>query len=107
MVTKLSSKSAVLNDTPFYGDIAPDPNTTTGLTFGYTASIEVNIGDVTNFAAGTEVLADDDVSIVYRESSTIGSALVGSEPASAKGLFIITTASGVITDVKDIRGAYI
>lgn len=107
MVTKISSKSAVLNDTPFYGDMAPDPATTTGLTFGYTASIEVLIGDVTTFSAGTEALADDATSIIFREAGVIGSSLVGVEPASSKGLFIITTASGIITDVKDIRGALI
>ena len=105
MVTKLSSKSAVLNDTPFYGDLAPDPATTTGLTFGYTASTEVSIGTVTNYAAGTELLTDNQASILYRENGVIAHALVASEPAQSKGLYLITTAAGAITVVTDIRGA--
>jgi hypothetical protein len=105
MVLKISSKSAVLNDKPFYGDMAVDPVTTTGLTFGYTTSIEVNVDQVTNFAAGTEVLADNDTSIIFRDTGVIGSALVGAEPVNAKGLYLVTTATGAITNVVDIRGA--
>lgn len=104
MVNKISSISAVLSDSPFYGDLAVDNLLTTGLTFAYTAGVFVEDNTFATIAAGTEALTDDATNIVFRQDSTIGSAVSGSEPNESMRLYTVTTASGVITDIVDTRG---
>lgn len=103
--TAIESKSAVLDDSPFYGDLAPDPATITGLTFGYTAGVFVDGDSFATISAGTEALTDDATNIVFRDGAIMGSAVSGSESNEVKRIYRITTASGVITVIEDIREA--
>lgn len=106
MVLKIDSISSVLDDNPFYGDLAPDPATITGLTFGFTAGHFVDATSATVIAAGTLVLADDAVSIVHRLGAVMADDLEGSEAEEVNRLYRITTASGAITVIEDLRGYY-
>jgi len=104
MVLKIASISAVLSDSPFYGDLAVDNILTTGLTFAYTSGVSVTNDSSTTIAAGTEALTDDATNIVFREGATMGSAVLGSEPDESMRLYTVVTASGIITSIIDTRG---
>lgn len=105
-ILKMPSTSAVLDDNPFYGDLAVNPATTTGLTFGYTAGIFVDDKDTssTTISASTVALTDDATNIVYDNDGTIGVAVSGAEPLEVRRLYEVVTASGSITTITDLRG---
>lgn len=104
MIMRIKSKSAVLSDSPFYGDLAVDAVLTTGLTFAFTAGVSVEDDVATTIAAGTETLTDDATNVVYRQGATMGSAVEDSEPDEVMRLYTVITASGVITSIVDTRG---
>ena len=104
MVNKIDSTSAVLSDSPFYGDLAVDNELTTGLTFAFTAGVSVDGDTASTIAAGTLTLADDDTSVVYRLGTTVDHALEDAEPDESIRLYTVTTASSVITAIVDTRG---
>jgi hypothetical protein len=104
MVGKIQSISAVLNDSPFYGDLAVDPALTTGFTFAYTAGTSVDGNVATTIASGTEVLSANDTFIIFREGATMGNAVQGSEPDESMRLYTVTTDGSAISSIVDTRG---
>jgi hypothetical protein len=84
-------------------DYKHDPTTTTGLTFGYHAGKVRNDNTVTTTAAGTTVLADNDVSFVEVDSAGVVSDNITGFTAGRVPLYEVTTASGAITVITDRR----
>ncbi len=106
MVTKVGNTVAPQEFVEWFNQ---DTDTTTGLTFGYKAgSVMSAAGVITNISAGTVALTDDAINIVYVDFSgtpAIAAAVSTSKPTQATSmfLFIVTTASGSISEVLSLR----
>ena len=108
MTTHLLSHGAMTDNVTVAGNLNVDAATTTGLTFGYTAGFIIT-GTSTGrstVAAGTVTLTDDATNWVYESGSTVA-VNSGATPTSARILYKVTTASGVITAIIDYRGAIV
>lgn len=108
MTTRLLSYGAQTDDLTVGGNLNVNAATTTGLTFGYTAGYIVT-GTGTGrsiVAAGTVTLTDDATNWVYEDGSSV-STNSGTTPTGNRILYKVTTASGVITDIVDYRGAIV
>lgn len=102
MTFKVKANSAVI-DTYMATTCKTDPSTTTGLTFGYTAGLTSDDDTSSIIAAGTLTLVDNDTNYVYVNQGSI--AVATTLPGTISDLcYIVTTASGAITDIEDTRG---
>lgn len=87
-----------------FAQFQPDPDNFSGLTFAVKAGLYTSGDTSTEIAADTVVLTDDATNYVWLDSTN---AIAGgtSIDSDAKAiLFEVTTASGVITAVEDLRG---
>lgn len=88
-------------------DLANDPDTTTGLTYGYKAGrVLVPDGSSNLIAAGTVVLPDDEDSRVIFNTLTEAVEVIDAEairPPTLILLAAVTTAGGAITAIEDQR----
>lgn len=105
MTLRIGANSTILG-TQLYAMFQWDPDTTTGLTFGYLSGYINTTGTNPLFiAAGTVVLTDDTTNYVYATTSAIETAIA--IPVDAEHLLHeVVTASGVITSVTDKRDTY-
>lgn len=100
MTVAMDSQSQVLVDN-FYGNFQVNADGFTGLTFAWQAG-QITGSSSTTIAAGTIAMADDDVNYVYVESGAVATDVT--IPATdVRLLWEVTTASGVITAVADLR----
>lgn len=104
MVQRISEHSRV-QDSEIFSHFLYDPATTTGLTFGYQAGQLTTSTGALTIAAGTEALTDDDVNFVYVSGTLVSSAVTTT--AATYMLYRVTTASGVITLIEDLRGTVV
>lgn len=88
------------------GHFAQDVTNTTGLVFAVYGGFYVARTDVNEIEASTVTLADDDVSQVYLDltTMTVASTIAATPPSTDSiHLFEVTAASGVITVVTEKR----
>lgn len=99
---RIKNTSAVL-DSHISSQLKLDASTTTGLTFGYKAGYAQ--GDSANnlIAAGTVTLTDNTINYIYIKNLDIASSTT--VPTTFDDmLYRVTTASGAITVIEDLRG---
>ncbi len=106
MITKVNSTSRILN-TSLYGEFGVDGANTSGLNFAVFGG-DVTVDLVNNVVAGsTEALTDDATNAVYIDNAfAVGSSLFAALPLTAMALYRVTTVSGAITLVEDLRESY-
>lgn len=103
MVTKISER---LYRPDVENELNEAPENYSGLNFAYSAGIVYTQGGKVNVPAGTILMTDNAVNIVWidYDTETIATATTGSEDTTnAVRLFSVTTLAGVITDVTDER----
>ncbi len=105
MVTRVGNR---VGPVEFSDPFNPDPDTTTGLTWGYKGGVALDEGVVTTIPDGTLTLADNSQNIVYLSyagTPTVSSATVNSKPPQGTSVFlqIVTTVNGSIDNVLDLR----
>lgn len=104
MVTRILSYGATVNST-LNSQYILDPATTTALTFGYKVGQFAKGVTGVETVAGTVSLTDDATNIVAVDNGgTVTAVVSGTEIGNT--LFKVVTASGVITDITDLRQAY-
>ena len=106
MTQHLNTAGVMMELLGMSGNFAIDEATTTGLTLGFFSGIYVSANSVTTIAAGTIVLTDDATNWVTATSGGV-TANSGANPTIPDVLYKVTTASGIITAIVDIRGAII
>ncbi len=106
MTQHLNTTGVMMELLGMSGNFAIDEATTTGLTLGLFSGVYVTANVVQTIAATTEVLADDATNWVFCTAGGVNSNS-GANPSVPQVLYKVTTASGVITAIVDIRGAII
>ncbi len=106
MTQHLNTTGVMMELLGMSGNFAIDEATTTGLTLGYFAGVYIITSSVTQIAAGTIALTDDATNWVTCTSGGV-SANSGANPTVPDVLYKVTTASGVITAIVDVRGAIV
>lgn len=101
MTQHLKTIGRMVESLPINGQYAVDADTTTGLTFGFTAG---RVGTV-DTAAGTVALTDDDDNWITAPAGVV-TKNIGAAPNARELLYKVTTASSVITAIVDYRGGY-
>ncbi len=105
MTVRIGGGSAIL-DTQIYGMFQYDADTSTGLTFGYTAGIVNPSGtNPVDVAAGTVVLADNDTNFVYLTGSSVAAGTTVATDAIAM-MYEVVTSGGAVTTITDLREVY-
>ena len=105
MTTKPLSYGAVINS-QVNGQFLLDPATTTGLTFGFKLGRFSNGPTAVSVSAGTVALTDDATNIVQvSKVGTVTAVVSGAE--SQNVLYKVTTVSGVITAIVDLRSSHL
>jgi hypothetical protein len=81
-----------------------NPDTTTGLTFGYDGATYAINGNPITIAAGTVALTDNATNIVeVTQAGLVQAVTLGNE--SRIFLYKVVTSGGAITSIKDLRAS--
>lgn len=85
-------------------NFAQDPDTTTGLTYGFRSGIVMTSGSLVTVAAGTLAITDNTTTLVYLDlvDNTVKQT-TGAAPSNILKLATLTTVAGEITAVVDSR----
>jgi len=102
VVTKLNTQ--LLEDGLIERQFKYDPSTTSGLTFGITGGYYNVANTVNELFATTVTLTDDDVNYIYIDTTVpeIVAEIVIQEDNHIL-CYVVTTSSGVITNIEDAR----
>lgn len=105
MTLRIGAGSAILN-TQIYRMFQHDADTTTGLTFGFTAGYKNSTGTTPiSIAAGTVLLTDNTTNYVYINGNSVSTGTT--IPTAAEHLlYEVVTSAGAITTITDKRASY-
>ncbi len=106
MATRPTTYSPVFNTT-VNGKFTVDMGTTTGLTFGVTAGDYQINGEPVEVPAQTITLADntDDQLVLFSRNN--GGLSLNNTDTGVVAIYKVSTSSGAITSITDLRSAYI
>lgn len=105
MTTRVLSYGRIVEDLPMSGQFDVDADTTTGLTFGFTAGTFINASERTVVTAGTVTLSNGTNWITVIDEVVTQN--VGNNPIRGTVLYKIAASGGAITSITDMRGAII
>ncbi len=105
MTTRVLSHGRMVEGLPMSGQFDVDADTTTALTFGFTAGISVNAELRVAVVAGTVTLTNATNWIMLIDDVITVSA--GANPTRGTVLYKVVASGGVITAITDMRGCVI